>query len=42
MVEMIQSMKDIKLNNSQNQKRSGWGALQAKLLKFQVKSLALP
>lgn len=41
MVEMIQSVKDIKLNNVQKQKRWGWEALQAKLFKFKVESLAL-
>ncbi|WP_270087402.1 peptidase domain-containing ABC transporter [Sphingobacterium sp. SYP-B4668] len=41
MVEMIQSVKDIKLNNAQKQKRWGWEALQAKLFKFRVDSLAL-
>ncbi len=41
MVEMIQSMQDIKLNNAQKQKRWGWEALQAKLFKFRVESLAL-
>ena len=41
MVEMIQSMRDIKLNNAQKQKRWGWEALQAKLFKFRVESLAL-
>lgn len=41
MVEMIQSVKDIKLNNAQKQKRWGWEALQAKLFKFKVNSLAL-
>lgn len=41
MVEMIQSIKDIKLNNAQKQKRWGWEALQARLFKFKVKSLAL-
>lgn len=40
-VEMIQSIKDIKLNNAQKQKRWGWEALQARFLKFKVKSLAL-
>jgi len=40
-VEMIQSIKDIKLNNAQKQKRWGWEALQAKLFKFKVRSLAL-
>ncbi|MCW3466998.1 peptidase domain-containing ABC transporter [Chitinophaga nivalis] len=41
MVEMIQSMQDIKLNNAQKQKRWGWEMLQAKLFKFRVQSLAL-
>ncbi|MGO1594998.1 MAG: peptidase domain-containing ABC transporter [Sphingobacterium sp.] len=41
MVEMIQSVKDIKLNNAQKQKRWGWETLQAKLFKFKVDSLAL-
>jgi ATP-binding cassette subfamily B protein len=41
MVEMIQSIKDIKLNNAQKQKRWVWEALQAKLFKFKVESLAL-
>lgn len=41
MVEMIQSMPDIKLNNAQRQKRWGWEALQARLFKFKVESLAL-
>lgn len=41
MIEMIQSIKDIKLNNAQKQKRWGWEALQAKLFKFKVESLAL-
>lgn len=41
MVEMIQSIKDIKLNNAQKRKRWGWEALQAKLFKFKVESLAL-
>lgn len=41
MVEMIQSIQDIKLNNAQKQKRWGWEALQAKLFKFRVESLAL-
>lgn len=41
MVEMIQSIKDIKLNNAQKQKRWSWEALQAKLFKFKVRSLAL-
>lgn len=41
MIEMIQSIKDIKLNNAQKQKRWGWEALQARLFKFKVESLAL-
>ena len=41
MVEMIQSIKDIKLNNSEKQKRWGWEALQARLFKFKVRSLAV-
>ncbi|MFD2965792.1 peptidase domain-containing ABC transporter [Sphingobacterium bambusae] len=41
MVEMIQSVKDIKLNNAQKQKRWVWEGLQAKLFKFKVESLSL-
>ncbi len=41
MVEMIQSIKDIKLNNAQKQKRWRWEALQARLFKFKVKGLVL-
>lgn len=41
MVEMIQSVRDIKLNNAQKQKRWGWEALQARLFRFKVSSLAL-
>lgn len=41
LVEMIHSIKDIKLNNAQKQKRWGWEAIQAKLFKFKVKSLTL-
>ena len=41
MVELIQSVKDIKLNNAQKQKRWGWEALQARLFRFKVDSLAL-
>lgn len=41
MVEMIQSIRDIKLNNAQKKKRWGWEALQARLFKFRVESLAL-
>lgn len=41
MVEMIQSIKDIKINNAQKQKRWGWEALQARLFKFKVESLVV-
>lgn len=41
MVEMIQSIKDIKLNNAQKQKRWNWEALQAKLFRFKVMNLVL-
>src|SRR5690606_5596999 len=41
LVEMIQSIKDIKLNNAQKQKRWGWEGIQARLFKFKVKNLAL-
>ncbi|MBL1408198.1 peptidase domain-containing ABC transporter [Sphingobacterium sp. C459-1T] len=41
MIEMIQSIQDIKLNNAQKQKRWGWEALQARLFKFRVESLTL-
>ncbi len=41
MVEMIQSIKDIKLNNAQKQKRWGWESIQAKVFQFKVKSLTL-
>jgi len=41
MVEMIQSIKDIKLNNSEKQRRWGWEALQARLFRFKVRSLAI-
>ncbi|MFZ4263759.1 peptidase domain-containing ABC transporter [Sphingobacterium sp. HJSM2_6] len=40
-VEMIQSIRDIKLNNAQKQKRWKWENLQAKLFNYQVESLAL-
>ena len=40
-VEMIQSIKDIKLNNSQKQKRWVWESIQAKLFKLKVKGLVL-
>lgn len=41
MVEMIQNIKDIKLNNSEKQRRWAWETLQARLLKFRIQSLAL-
>ncbi len=41
MVEMIHSIKDIKLNNAQTYKRWDWEALQAKMFRFNVKSLAM-
>ncbi len=41
MVEMIQSVRDIKLNNAQKQKRWSWEALQARLFRFKVSRLAL-
>nr|WP_295866657.1 peptidase domain-containing ABC transporter [uncultured Chitinophaga sp.] len=41
MVEMIQSMQDIKLNNAEKRRRWGWETLQAKLFRFRVQSLAL-
>ncbi|GAA4430755.1 hypothetical protein GCM10023091_00420 [Ravibacter arvi] len=41
LVEMIQSIKDIKLNNAERQKRWIWEGIQAKLLKFRIQSLAL-
>ena len=41
MVEMIQSIRDIKLNNAQKQKRWHWEHLQAKLFKLKVKTLSL-
>lgn len=41
LVEMIQSIKDIKLNNAQLQKRWGWEELQATLFKYKIKSLSL-
>lgn len=40
-VELIQSMTEIKLNNSERQKRWGWEAIQARLFKFKVASLSL-
>ncbi|MGN8056109.1 peptidase domain-containing ABC transporter [Pedobacter sp. 22163] len=41
MVELISSIRDIKLSNSEKQKRWGWEKYQARLFKFKVKSLAL-
>jgi len=40
-VELIQSMQEIKLNNSEKQKRWIWETIQARLFKFKVASLAL-
>ncbi|MEH6306581.1 peptidase domain-containing ABC transporter [Olivibacter sp. CPCC 100613] len=40
-VELIQSMQEIKLNNSEKQKRWMWETIQARLFKFKVASLAL-
>lgn len=40
-VELVSSMQEIKLNNSERQKRWLWEAIQARLFKFKVKSLAL-
>ncbi|MFC7525726.1 peptidase domain-containing ABC transporter [Parapedobacter sp. GCM10030251] len=40
-VELVGSMQEIKLNNSERQKRWVWEGIQAKLFKFKVKSLAL-
>lgn len=40
-VELVSSMQEIKLNNSERQKRWAWEHIQARLFKFKVKSLAL-
>lgn len=40
-VELITGMQEIKLNNSEKQKRWLWEAIQARLFRFKVKSLAL-
>ncbi|QNL49831.1 peptidase domain-containing ABC transporter [Olivibacter sp. SDN3] len=40
-VELIQSIQEIKLNNSEKQKRWIWETIQARLFKFKVASLAL-
>ncbi len=40
-VELVNGMQEIKLNNSEQQKRWGWEHIQASLFKFKVKSLAL-
>ncbi|MFC1226226.1 peptidase domain-containing ABC transporter [Pedobacter sp. BG31] len=40
-VEMIQSIKDIKLNNSEKQKRWIWESIQARLFKLKVRGLVL-
>jgi len=41
MVELVSSMQEIKLNNSEKQKRWLWESIQARLFQFKVKSLAL-
>lgn len=41
MVELVGSMQEIKLNNSEKQKRWLWESIQARLFQFKVKSLAL-
>jgi len=40
-VELVNGMTEIKLNNSEKQKRWGWEHIQAKLFKFKMQSLAL-
>jgi len=40
-VEMIQSIRDIKLNNSEKQKRWIWESIQARLFKLKVRGLVL-
>ncbi|QEC51472.1 peptidase domain-containing ABC transporter [Anseongella ginsenosidimutans] len=40
-VEMITAMPEIKLNNSEHQKRWIWEGIQARLFRFKVKALAL-
>lgn len=40
-VELVSGMQEIKLNNSERQKRWQWEAIQARLFKFKVQSLAL-
>lgn len=40
-VELVNGMTEIKLNNSEKQKRWGWEHIQAKLFKFNVQSLTL-
>lgn len=40
-VELVNGMTEIKLNNSEKQKRWGWERLQARLFKFKMKNLAL-
>lgn len=40
-VELVSSMQEIKLNNSERQKRWLWESIQARLFRFKVKSLAL-
>lgn len=40
-VELVGAIQEIKLNNAERQKRWGWEAIQARLFRFRVKSLAL-
>jgi ATP-binding cassette subfamily B protein len=40
-VQLVNGMQEIKLNNCEQQKRWEWEHLQARLFKFNVKSLAL-
>ncbi|PPL03159.1 peptidase domain-containing ABC transporter [Parapedobacter indicus] len=40
-VELVHSIQEIKLNNSERQKRWLWEGIQARLFRFKVKSLAL-
>lgn len=41
MVEILQNIKDIKLNNAERIKRWGWEKIQAKLFKFKIRSLSV-
>jgi ATP-binding cassette subfamily B protein len=40
-IELVSGIQEIKLNNSERQKRWGWENVQAGLFKFKIKSLAL-